>query len=169
MADTSGSRARSMRKPSRASGSSSTSNAVNGMCLQEIGFVGRGDQTAGQDHSRHHAALRLVFDGKASRIAVELLEARAGVREADAASLALTAGGEPRTVVLNFHLEHAVHMTSADPKSARRGTTADAVPDRILDDRLQNHLRNGGVENFGAGGDFNPQPVLEPHLFDPQI
>src|SRR5580658_4116000 len=106
MADTSGSRARSMRKPSRASGSSSTSNAVNGMCLQEIRFLGRGDHTAGQDHSRHHAALLLVFHGQASHIAVELLEARAGICEADAASLARTAGGESRTIVLNFHLEH---------------------------------------------------------------
>ena len=40
------------------------------------------------------------------------------------------------------------------------------MADGVFHDRLQNHMRHRGVENFGIRGDFHPQPVLKAHLFD---
>jgi hypothetical protein len=75
-----GSRTRSMRKPSRASGSSSTSSVFSRMGQRRLG----GDGAAREDHGGYRSAARIVFQGQARRGAVELLEARAGVGEADA-------------------------------------------------------------------------------------
>ena len=54
----------------------------------------------------------------------------------------------------------------ADLDDAGRDAIADTVADGILDDGLQAHVRNRGVQQLRIHVDVDVQPVREARLFD---
>src|SRR5436305_8217951 len=167
-AATSGSPASSMRRPSRASGSSSTINRVQGMDLHHLrrdllrlGAVGKSQGGDG-------AAARAVFERQRRRVAVELAQAGPRVRQADPPR-AGAPGRQAGPVVLDPDLQALPHPRGVEPQPARRRAAPDPMAGAVLHDRLQSQMGDGGAESLGPGVDLDPQTVLEADLFDREI
>src|SRR5579862_6747950 len=111
MAETSGSWESSMRRPSRASGSSSTISVVKGMDFHHFSFPGYGRGMIGKNHGRDRPAVLAIFQCQLSRIAVELLEARPRIRQPDAVALGRIRRRKAGAVIFDFELKHAVHAS----------------------------------------------------------
>ena len=73
----------SSRSPSRASGSSSTSNTVKFMRLRGSCVESSGNHAIWQHDRRHHATRFAIHDGKLRRITVQLHQARPRIRQSD--------------------------------------------------------------------------------------
>ena len=110
-----------------------------------------------------------VFHFEACRIAVQLLQARACICQADSADPCGSAApsparcpslGSPASVPVR-DAEIRIVPAAAHP--------ADAVTHGIFDDRLQAHVRYGGVERTVVGRDLDTQPVLKPNLLDGKV
>ena len=56
-----------------------------------------------------------------------------------------------------------------NPDDARRRDPADAVAHSIFDDRLQAHVRNGGVQGSVVGRNLDAQAILKANLLDGKI
>jgi hypothetical protein len=67
-------------------------------------------------------------------------ESFARVLEAEA--VAGPGSPEPESVILDHESEPAVHHTSNDRDATTRGAVGDSVFDRILDQRLKDHVRH---------------------------
>src|SRR3954453_554578 len=167
-AATSGSPASSRRRPWRASGSSSTINRVQGMDLHHLrrGLSRHG--AIGKDQGGDGAAASAVFELHPRRLAVELAQAGPRVRQADPLRSGAS-GRQAGPVVLDPDLQEVPHPRGVDPQPARRGAAPDPMADRVLHDRLQSQMGDGGVEDLGPGVDLHPQAVLEADLLDREI
>src|SRR5579859_5149099 len=102
MTGNSGSSANRRRKPSRASGSSSTINAVKGMQLQCFRVRRGGRNTIGQRHSGHGAARLGIFQRERGGLSVKLAKALPRVGQADSV-LARAAGGKAGAVIVHVN------------------------------------------------------------------
>src|SRR6267378_2550558 len=138
----SGSAASRCRMPSRPASSSSTINV-------RISRV-------------HHFERRLI--------AVQLLQARAGVGEAHAAVFrALEDGNEPRPIVPDREVEAAVDTPGADQEPTYGAARRDPVTNRVFDERLEDQIGHLGVERFGLGVHHRFEAVPEPNLLDVEV
>ena len=100
-------------------------------------------------------------------ISIELLQARARVRETDVGrgrgDVAARAG------VAHFELEHVAAPRSSHFHAPGMGRRLDAVPDRILDQRLQHEPRDERVARGRIGLDAGGKPLAEPESFQLEV
>src|SRR5215469_6183445 len=96
IAETSGSPESRARKPSRASGSSSTINVIS--CIRSHDFP------EGKFYGDDSPSAVAIFDFQNAILPVKLLQPCASVRQADALVCAWVAGGKTRSIVLNSKL-----------------------------------------------------------------
>src|SRR5215467_1156235 len=133
----SGSSCNKVRRRPRARASSSLSNTRMDMISRDL--LGRGSvrnpdldgaSTAGGVF-QHHG---VVF-------VIKLLQASAGVAQADAFQRHQAAAlREPDAVITNLHPDIVAVAPGADADQAAGAARANAVPDGVLDDRLQNQV-----------------------------
>src|SRR5581483_5686395 len=115
MAAISGSFESNARRPSRASGSSSTINVVG--CIGSHAFRIR--VAEGKFYGDSGPAVFAIFDFQPCLFAVELLQPGTGVGQADALIVARIARRKPRPIILHAKLDNAVDLCRADHNPAR--------------------------------------------------
>src|SRR5215510_9917180 len=150
---------------SRASGSSSTINAL----ILSISFIlllhpKRNSQADDQSALVPVAKIEEVVG------AVKLLQPRAGVGQSDAL-FDLRAPGvrQTRAVVAYLKLEFILFEPGRNLDQPRRGMWRDAVTDGVFDQRLQNQIRHARVERLRLDIHLHLQPVAESRLFNLQV
>src|SRR5262245_15442991 len=103
------------------------------------------------------------------RFAVELLQPRLGVGNSDALLTGCPSRGQSLAVVTNLDPQ----SVTASGRGDRDSTWADARPDsmaeRVLDDRLQDEIRDRNVEDIRIDIDLNGEPILKADPFDLEI
>src|SRR5262249_24604879 len=172
---------RSVRIRSRASGSSSTIRTRVGgglVCvLVSVVFIalshlerGRGarrrDPLEG-DVDQHGEPSVLVGELQTVQTAVETVEARAGIRQAHSGPEAFPRPHlEAAAVVADLHPETLADTPRADVNVVAAVPARDAVLDRVLDERLQDHPRHFAVERVGFDRHADSETILEARLFD---
>jgi hypothetical protein len=100
-------------------------------------------------------------------IGVELLEALAGVGGADALPGAVRA--EAGAIVADLKDELAVFAAGAEVDFAGLGVGFDAVADRVLDDGLEDEVRDFGVQGVFGNVHRDGEAVAETGLFDFEV
>src|SRR5689334_21575010 len=78
-------------------------------------------------------------------------------------------GWESRPIILHVNFQSVASTRSAETDLASGRTPRNTVPDRVLHNRLQDHLRNSGIENSWIRRDFNTKTILKMDLFDGEI
>src|SRR2546421_337905 len=134
---------------------------VFGVVVEEGNFEGDG-----------RAASRVARQLEAVGRAVELLEARARVRESDAAfgrAPRGRGGREPRAVVADLKEERVAASLGAHADVAGRGALRDAVAYGVLDERLKYQVRHAAVEDARVNFEARRQAVVEAHALDLQV
>src|SRR5262249_41674287 len=102
--------------------------------------------------------------------AVETVEARAGIREADAGTERFQRPHlEAAAVVADLHPETLADTPRADVNVVAAVPARDAVLDRVLDERLQDHPRHFAVERVGFDRHADSETILEARLFDVEV
>ena len=108
---------------------------------------------------------------EAMAIAVEVLEPGSGVRQADARLKRVQlVGRQPDAVVAHRQREQSVAVRRArDVDPAAADSRADAVAQRVLDERLEKQIRHRRIEHLGIDVDVDDEAIAESRLFDLQI
>ena len=115
-------------------------------------------------------------------LAVSLGQPVADIGQADpgriAAGMGVAHRGQAILDAVHGHARAGIRYGHAQPRSddLRHDVDlgafllrADAVFDRVLDQRLQQHRGKFRLGRFGFDPEAGPQPFLEPHLFDAEI
>src|SRR5579859_2995608 len=131
MADTSLSFASRARKPSRASGSSSTISVVN--C---IGFHDLGNSAKGEFHGNDRPLVIAIPDLQGRVLTIKLPQSCARVCQSDALIFPRGSGRKPGSIVLYANLYSAVDGRRADENPARGRAAPDAMANGIFHQRL---------------------------------
>ena len=134
--------------PSRASGSSSTIRALSN-AWRPVSWVWSAARSAGSWWQVH--ASPAVFHLMLACVAVELVQARPRIGEADSRPSARSAApGVPGPSSTTRDHQSIVHRSAGKRMDPAGGSDpADAVAHRILDDRLEAQVRDGGVQGAG--------------------
>src|SRR5436190_3576850 len=169
----------------RASGSSSTTSTRTGsgtLCRHGGGRFGQllrtGDarldrraHVEGEAYLRHHATRCVAFQGEPLPRAVELLQPRARVANADTGALAGRCGDGRLggSIVDDAQDERVAVAPPLDRHAATLGTALDAVLHGVLDQGLQDERRHERVEHGVVDADVDDEPVLEAYFRDVDV
>ncbi len=81
-------------------------------------------------------------------------QSRPRVRQPDAAVCFGIFGCKTQTVVPDSNFERIADFSGAYLYTAAALFGSDAVPNRVFDERLQKHIRHGGIERVGRDFPF---------------
>src|SRR6266568_4897317 len=106
-----------------------------------------------------------------TRIRAEQLgEAVPNIGEAEPAPVRVSVAAiEPSSVVAHREQQPAVHPAGRHDDPAAGGSGRDAVPQRILDERLEDEVGHAGVERFVVHCEHYLETVAEADLLDLQV
>src|SRR5512140_22841 len=119
-------------------------------------------------HFRHCHPLRVSRKRELSRRPIQLLETCPSVPQPDPTSLRFRSSRVARTVVTHTQDERVRVENSLDLDSRRLDHPFDSVPDRILDERLQDHARHHDAERIVVEHAENVE-YGKAHLHDVEI
>ncbi len=76
---------------------------------------------------------------------------------------------EPRAAVPHFDGQRSILTNRAHVHVSHAALAVDAVLDRVLDDRLQDHGRHEPVERIGRDAFLDAQPIGKPNALDRDV
>ena len=79
------------------------------------------------------------------------------------------AGGYARPVVEDFEIEHVAAAPGSNRDRADGGPRGHTVADRVLDERLHDHVRHDGIEDVRRDIDLHVEPFAESGLLDLEV
>ena len=110
-----------------------------------------------------------MFQAQTGRFAINVLEPFANVAQTDAVSLRPASSVMSNTSVLDHQQEAVCSEMSCDSNLTAFHLGRDAMPDRILHERLQDHRRNFQRAKRGIHVDRIHQALFKPGLLDFEI
>src|SRR5688572_923393 len=101
------------------------------------------DDSKWNHESHHRTTRRLVPGAQLGGVAIQLLEPRARIGEAEVEPARRTRRSKARAVVADHYLQGISGARRPDVDDAKTRALPDAVADRVLHDGLQRHVRHG--------------------------
>ncbi len=114
------------------------------------------------------AAAGIVAHGQRRLLAIEAIDPRSRIRQADAFT-PLPVLRQPRPIVPDAQPERVAVGLRLDRQCARTHQRLEAVANRVLDERLQDQRRHHHVQGGRVDPILDAQPIAEVHLLDVEI
>src|SRR5581483_290392 len=154
-----------MRMPSRASGSSSTIKArIFSTCLSLRLDFNEGFSVKRKRGGDDQTAFFGIAHFKAAARAIQIFQARARIRKADAFDQVAVRHVQTRTIVAHLKTEQTVLTLSANVNHSARVALGDAVANGVFHQRLKEKLRHQRVERRRVNLPPDRQTILKTYL-----
>src|SRR5271165_1974018 len=162
----SGSSSNRLRNRSRAKASSSLSNTRMGIAGTDLLEMSSKWNVDFDDA----ASARCILQSQAVVLVIELLQSCARVAQANAIGRNRAAKArQPQAVVADLHPQLVEDLARAHANDAGRAPWPNAVTDRVLHQRLQDHVRHQRPQRVAGDVHFHLQAVLKARLLNVDV
>src|SRR5712671_69285 len=146
----------------RANGSSSTMSARSLACTGSV-------LSKRNRNGRHDTFRFAILQIQRELVSVQDFQAISQIRNAGACVRFFPFHGKTRTVIVDIEIEHVVGTRCIDANRASLRPLRYSMFDCVLDQRLQNEVRDLRLQQFSRNVDTHLQAVAEPYLLNLQV